>query len=129
MTEEELEKELVERFCKTCHKKNNCFHHCDGYVYIIGYKQGQKDDVKYCESFCMKGGKIEQLKKENEYLNKVNNEQTEIILKLDEQIEKLTKMLDMAIDDIYNETLVIHRTREEFIDIYKSNLENKIMGN
>lgn len=40
--------------------------------------------------------------------------------------EKLSKMLELAINDVYEKTMVIHRTEEEFKEVYRQNLKDRL---
>lgn len=106
MTDEEKAEERTHKeYCDNCFnnlcKRNMndiCFYsHTKDY--LDGLAEGRKEQFeqdKKCCANCMAEGKVSDLEKENaelkkdkEYLDKVNNEQTEVILKLNEQIEKM----------------------------------------
>ena len=118
MTDEE---KAEERYCKTCKKKNNCFHNCDVFIeYTKGLAEGRKEGYEQGknnerESQCGKKNyekDIAKLEKENEELkaliDQLSNDnhvlKTSFIVQ-QEQIEKEHELLNDIIEAFTSQSL------------------------
>lgn len=97
MTDEEKAEEYLKEICPICNDREACLEDgCNCYIkeaYFDGLAEGRKEEQEktcYCKHIQNFEKENAELEKDKEWLDNTNNEQTKVIIDLQEQIDQLS---------------------------------------